>query len=178
MITSFYTLRYIKNWVHVFFSFLLWETENCDKSTVEVFNVQSFMDPMLDLINWATLLSSYQFTNGWPVHDARSFDRIAFQQRVNIWQFRYLQPTNQKLTTISVVYILLRNFNRKIAWSMRTCANRSIVRRRRRARSPSSMAQSIIISLHVRPEAQASTMPANWLSKQQGIYKPTILLQD
>lgn len=54
-----------------------------------------------------------------------------------------------------------------------TCANISIVRRKRRAKSPSSMAQSIIISLQVRPEAQASTMPQNWLSKQQGIYIPT-----
>lgn len=50
-----------------------------------------------------------------------------------------------------------------------TWANISIVLRKRRARSPSSIAQSIIISLQVRPEAQASTIPENWLSKQQDI---------
>ncbi|PON46543.1 hypothetical protein PanWU01x14_250750 [Parasponia andersonii] len=48
-----------------------------------------------------------------------------------------------------------------ISGNFGTWANKSIVRRRSRARSPSSIAQSIIISLHVSPEAQASTMPAN-----------------
>lgn len=142
-----------------FFLFILWEAKNDDKLIAE---------------NWATLSSSYQFTNGGSVHDARSFHRVAFEPWINIRQFRHLQPTNKLMKRVDDTLV-----GKKLQWKERspTCANRSMVRRKRRARSPSSMAHSIIISLHVRPEAQASTMPANWLSRQQGIYKPTISLQ-
>lgn len=145
--------------ISFFFLFILWEAKNDDK--------------LILAENWATMLSSYQFTNGWTVHDARSFHSVAFEPWINIRQFRHLQPTNRSITRAVDTLV-----SQKLQWKESlTCANRSMVRRKRRARSPSSMAHSIIISLHVRPEAQASTMPANWLSRQQGIYKPPISLQ-
>lgn len=65
--------------------------------------------------------------------------------QTDVWYLHELQVLNSK----------------SIRLKQPTCANKSIVRRNSLARSPSSIAQSIIISLQVRPEAQASTIPEN-----------------
>lgn len=119
--------------------------------------------------------SSSQFTYWWAVHDVGSGHCVTFKQWVDIRQLRNLQFGNAKImqmyhcplqgNTSEVEYVYM------CYYIFHTWANKSIVRRKRRDRSPSSIAQSIIISLQVNPEAQASTMPENWLSKQHDFCK-------
>lgn len=94
------------------------------------------------------------------------WSKIFFHEMVNYF---YNSSKSLSIFCPSLNYIPIR----AETWHYRlycTWASKSIVRRKRRAKSPSSIAQSIIISLQVKPEAQASTIPVNWLSKQHGIY--------
>jgi hypothetical protein len=96
-----------------------------------------------------------------------------FTFNVVLTDFTYFQPASSLIGTRSMMLQAICAFfwrTGSISGNFGIWASKSIVRLSRRAKSPSSIAESIIISLQVNPDAQASTIPANWASISQGIF--------